>query len=58
MNDFITAGAIEAISCARRTPVPGVTVNREKNPLVTDWRVAIALLGTRKERVGSASRLP
>lgn len=58
VNDFITAGAIEAISCARRTPVPGVTVNREKNPLVTDWRVAIALLGTRKERVGSASRLP
>jgi hypothetical protein len=45
VDDFITAGLIDALSFARRTPIPGVTMNRERNPVVTDWRVAIAALG-------------
>jgi hypothetical protein len=39
---------IEAISFPRRSPIAGVTVNRERNPLVTDWRVAVALLDAPK----------
>jgi hypothetical protein len=44
VNDFVTAGLIEAISFALRVPIAGVTMNREKNPVVTDWRVAVASL--------------
>jgi hypothetical protein len=46
VNDFLTAGTIERLSFVRRAPVEGVTVNRERNPVVTDWRVAIAALGS------------
>lgn len=48
VNDFITAGMIEALSFPRRAPIAGATMNRERNPLVTDWRVAVALLGAQK----------
>jgi hypothetical protein len=46
--DFLTAGVVEAVSFPPRAPIPGVTMNREKNPVVTDWRVAVASLGAPK----------
>jgi hypothetical protein len=51
VDDFITAGTIEALSFPRRSPIAGVTVNRERNPLVTDWRVAVASLRASKRAV-------
>jgi hypothetical protein len=46
VNDLITAGELQALSFVRRPPIAGVTMNREQNPMVTDWRVAIASLGS------------
>ena len=46
VDDLITAYAIDALSFVRRTPIADVTMNREKNPVVTDWGVAIASVDT------------
>ena len=46
VNDLIAAGALDAISLVPRTRIPGVTMNREKNAVLTDWRVVIASLGS------------
>ena len=46
VDDLITAYAIDALSFVRRTPIADVTMNREKNPVVTDWGVAVASVDT------------
>ena len=46
VDDLLTAGVIDRLSFVRRSPIAGVTMNRERNPMVTDWRVAIAALGS------------
>lgn len=44
VDDLITAGAIDALSFRPRARIAGMTMNRAKNPVVTDWRVAVAAL--------------
>ena len=46
VNDLVAAHAVAAMSYVRRAaPAGGVTVNGGRSPAVTDWRMAVLVLG-------------